>query len=81
MVEQSYAGECHSDAVLVASHDDMVVADAATCLSDVLNTALVGTLNVVAEREEGVAAKADLRVLRYPCLLLFATERLGLLGK
>ena len=81
MVEQSYACECHCNAVLVAGHDDVVVADAAACLGNVLNAALVGALHVVAEGEEGIAAQADTCILCYPGLLLFATEGLWLLGE
>ena len=55
-MEQAHAREGHSDAVLVAGHDDMVVAHRATSLGNELHAALVGTLNVVAEGEEGVAA-------------------------
>ena len=54
MMEQSYASEGHSDAVLVAGHDDMIVADASTCLGDKLHTALMGTLDIIAEGEEGI---------------------------
>ena len=54
MVEQTYASKGHGDAILVARHDNMVVAHRATGLSNELNTALVGTLNIVAEGEEGI---------------------------
>ena len=54
MMEQTNACECHCDAVLVASINNIVVAYGATCLCDILHTALVSTLNVVAEREECV---------------------------
>ena len=37
MVEQSDACECHSHAVLVAGHDNMVVTDRSTRLCDVHN--------------------------------------------
>ena len=56
MVEQTDASEGHGDAVFVASHDDMIVADRATSLGDELHTALMGTLDVVTEGEEGVGA-------------------------
>ena len=56
MMEQSYACECHSDAILVAGHDDMIVAYRAACLSNELYATLVGTLNVVAKGEESVRA-------------------------
>ena len=54
MVEQADTGEGHRDTVLVAGHDDMIVADAATSLGDELHTTLMGTLDVVAEGEEGI---------------------------
>ena len=81
MVEQSYAGECHCDAVLVAGHDDVVVANAAAGLCDVLYATLVSPLHVVAEGKESVAAEAHLCVLCNPVALLFAAQRLGLLGE
>ena len=56
MMEQSYAGECHGDAVLVAGHDNMVVADAAASLGNELYATLVGTLDVVTEGEERIRA-------------------------
>ena len=56
VVEQSYTREGHGDAVLVAGHDDMVIANAAASLGNVLNATLVSALNIVAEGEEGVAA-------------------------
>ena len=55
-MEQSHASECHSDAVLVAGHDDMIVAYRAASLCNELYATLVGTLNVVAEGEESVRA-------------------------
>ena len=54
MVEQSDSRECHCHVVLVACHDDMVVTDGTAGFSDVLNAALVSTLDVVAEGEECV---------------------------
>ena len=54
MVEQSHSRERHGDAVLVAGHDDVVVAHAAAGLGNELHATLVGTLNVVAEGEEGI---------------------------
>ena len=77
-MEQSHACEGHSDAVLVAGHDDMIVADGATSLGDKLHTTLVGTLDVVAEGEEGIRAKGHLRVLGYPGFLLFHRQHLWL---
>ena len=54
MMKQSYASKCHCDAVLVAGHDDMIVAHGAAGLGDELHTALMGALDIVAEGEEGV---------------------------
>ena len=54
MVEQTYASEGHGNAVLVAGHDDMVVAYRAASLGDELHATLVGTLDVVAEGEERI---------------------------
>jgi hypothetical protein len=34
----------------------MVIADAAASLCNILYTALMGTLNIIAKREEGIAA-------------------------
>ena len=54
MMEQSNTSKCHGDAVFVARHDHMVVANASACLGNKLYTTLMGTLDVVAEGEEGV---------------------------
>ena len=54
MVEKSDTCKCHGDAILVAGHDDMVVANAATSLGYELNTTLVGTLDIVTKGEEGI---------------------------
>ena len=78
MVEQADAGEGHGDVVLVAGHDDMVVADGATSLGDVLDPTLVGTLDIVAEGEEGVGAKGYAGVLGNPGALLFQGQHGGL---
>ena len=56
MVEQTNAGECHGDAIFIARHDDMVVANRASSLCDILDATFVGTLNIVAEGEESIAA-------------------------
>ena len=59
----------------------MVVAHAATCLCHILHTALVGTLYVVAEGEEGIAAQTHAGVLCQPLLHLLLGERFGALGE
>ena len=78
MVEQPYACKRHGNAVLVAGHDDMIVADRATSLSNELHATLMGTLDVVAEGEEGIGAEGYLRVLGNPGFLLFHRQHLGL---
>ena len=47
-------GHCHGNTVFVAGRDDVVVADRAAALRDVGDAALMGTLYVVAEREERI---------------------------
>ncbi len=79
MVEQTDADERHSDAVFVACLDDIVVADGASCLCDVLHSTLVCALDVVAEGEESVAAESYSSVAGYPFFLLFARQRFRLL--
>ena len=78
MMEEADAREGHSNAVFVASHNDVIIADGATRLGDELHTTLMGTLNVVAEGEEGIGAEGYLRVLGNPGFLLFHRQHLGL---
>ena len=54
MVEQTYACECHCNAIFVASFDNMVIAYRTTCLCYEFHTALVSTFDIVAEWEECV---------------------------
>ena len=56
MVEQTDACKCHCDAVFVAGFDDMVITYRASCLGDILYAALVCTLDVITEGEEGIRA-------------------------
>ena len=81
MVEQTYARKGHGNAVPVAGHDDMVVAYRAASLGDELHATLVGTLNVVAEGEEGIRAQSHLGVLGYPLFLFCQRQHLGLFGE
>ena len=57
MVEQTNTGECHRHSVFVAHIDHVVVTDRSARLRDILYAALVGTFDIVAEREEGVTAQ------------------------
>ena len=54
VVEQAHARECHGDAILVGSFDNVVVANRSAGLGDVGNARFARAFNVVAEREEGV---------------------------
>ena len=54
MMEESDSGEGHNHAVLVGGGDDLIVADGAAGLGNVLHAGLAGTLHVVAEGEEGL---------------------------
>ena len=78
MMEQTHAREGHGDAVFVAGLDDVVVANAATGLCNIFHATLVGSLDIVAEGEEGIGTETHFRVLGNPFLFLFAGERFGL---
>ena len=54
MVEQAHAGERHGDAVFVAAIDYNIIANRAAGLCNVLNTASLGSLDVVIKREERI---------------------------
>ena len=54
MVEQSNTCECHCDAILVASLNNIIVTDATACLCYIFYTTLVCTLDVVAKWEESI---------------------------
>ena len=58
MMEQAQAGHGHGDIVFIARFDDIVVADGAAGLGDVVDAAAMGPFNVVAKGEEGIAAQA-----------------------
>lgn len=76
MMEQADTSESHGDAIFVAGGDDMVVTYASSCLSNISDTALMGTFDVVAKREEGVRTEADARVLCDPRFLLLHRDHL-----
>ena len=77
-MEQTHTREGHGNAVFVAGLDDIVVANAAAGLCNVFHATLVGTLDVVAEGEEGIGTETYLRVLGNPCFLFLAGEGFGL---
>ena len=78
MMEQTHTREGHGNAVFVAGLDDIVVANAAAGLCNVFHATLVGTLDVVAEGEEGIGTETYLRVLGNPRFLFLAGEGFGL---
>ena len=57
MVEQTDAGKCHGHAILVAGLYHVVITDRTAWLRDILHTALVSTLDVVAKWEECIRAQ------------------------
>ena len=77
-MEQTHTREGHGNAVFVAGLDDIVVANAAAGLCNVFHATLVGTLDVVAEGEEGIGTETYLRVLGNPRFLFLAGEGFGL---
>ena len=80
-MEQPCAGKRHDDAVLVCSHDDMVIPDRAARLDDILHARLTRALNVVAEGEEGVGAAGDAGEGCDPGALLLRRQGFGLYGE
>ena len=59
MVGQTNTGECHRHSVFIAHIDHIVVTDRSTRLCDILYTALVGTFDIVAEREECIGTERN----------------------
>lgn len=51
-MEEAYASECHGNAVFIASIDNIVVTHRTACLSNILHTAFVSALDIVAKWEE-----------------------------
>ena len=80
-MEQADVRHGHRHVVLVGRLDDIVVADGAAGLGDVGHAALVGTLDVVAEREESIGAEGDACLLLEPGLFLLTREDGRLLGE
>src|SRR5699024_5589534 len=81
MMEQADSCEGHHHSIFIAGLDHCVVAHGATRFSYILHTALMGSLNIVAEREEGVRAKSHICEAVQPCAFLFSCEHFRLLGK
>ena len=73
-MEQTDTGECHRHSVFIAHIDHVVVTDRSTRLCDILYTALVGTLNIITEREESVRAEGHILHLVEPCAFFLFCE-------
>ena len=74
MVEQTYASECHCDAVFVASLNNMVIAYRAAGLCNEFHTALMSAFYVVAEWEECVRTKSYTFQCVEPSAFFFASQ-------
>ena len=72
MMEQPETGKRHGNAVFIAGFNNIVVTDAAACLSDIFNAAALCAFDIVAEREECVAAERYAFKLRNPGFFLLA---------
>ena len=77
-MEQTHAGERHRDAVLVCGLDNIVIADGAARLYDVLHAGLACAFYIVAEREECVRTNGYAGILCNPRLLFLSGEHLWL---
>lgn len=80
-MEEANVSKRHSDAVLVAGINNMIVTDTTACFCYVFNTTLMSTLNIVAEWEESITTYRYTLVLGNPSLLLLAGQWLRLLCK
>ena len=81
MVEESHAGERHSDTAFVALVDNEVVSYRSTRLSDIANTRSVSALDVVRKREECIGRESDVLKSSKPFVSLFSGNGSGPLGK
>ena len=72
MVEQPEPGKRHGNVVFIAGFNNIVVTDAAACLSDIFNAAALRAFDIIAKREECVAAERYAFKLGNPCFFLLA---------
>lgn len=56
VVEQTNTGKCHGNSVFIAGFNNIVIPHRTARLGNIFDTALVGTLNIVAKWEECVGA-------------------------
>ncbi len=78
MVEKSHSGERHDHIIFVATIYNEIIANGSAGLGNVRNAALVGALDVIAEREERIGAESHAGDGGKICLLLLNGERRGL---
>lgn len=76
MMEEAQAGHGHSNPILIARFDDIVVADRTAGLGDVIDAAAMSSFDVVAKGEESVAAEGYAVELSNPDLLFFPCKGL-----
>ena len=81
MMEQSHAGEGHDHVLLIALFDHQIIPDGAAGFCDVLDTGGEGTLDVVAEGEECIAAQRYIAAGGQPRLLFTLGQALRLLSE
>lgn len=67
MMEQTDSRKCHYNAIFIANLDYIVITNRSARLCDVLNTALVRTLNVVAKWEECIRTNGYTLHAVQPC--------------
>ena len=81
VMEQTHAGECHSNAVFVAAFDDEVVTNGTAGLCDIINAALLCAFDVIGEGEECVGTEYDTGDGCEICICFFLGEGFGASGK
>ena len=81
MMEKSESRKCHGNAVAITSLYDKIVANRAAGLGNIGNTAACGTLNIITEGEECVAAYACALAGAEILLLFLSGEGLGTGGE
>ena len=80
-MEKSHSCKCHYDSKLVAAVNNILVSDGTARLRDVACAALVCSLNVVKEWEEGIRSTSYSANTVKVCSLLLFCESLRLLGE
>ena len=78
MVEKTNVGESHGHIVLISGLDDNIILNGTTGLSNVLDTILGSTINVITEGEEGIRGKRDTSEGGEELVLLLLGKRLRL---